>query len=328
MLILWILVFVASIFLLLKASDYFTDSAEKIGVFFGIPAFIVGVTIVSVGTSLPELVSSIIAVLQDAPQIVIGNVLGSNIANVFLVLGVSAIIGKRLKITYELIHVDLPLFVGSALLLAVTVWDGNFTLIEALLCLICFVVYIHYTLNTEKSHYDKQIKKEMKGIIKKAKKEIKKVDNNKTISAKTWIILIVSAFFIYLGARYTGESVIKLSQLLNIASATIALSAVAFGTSLPELAVSVTAARKGKVEIAVGNVLGSNIFNALAVMGVPALIGTLVIPAHVISFGLPMMLVATVLYAFMTLGREVTKWEGWVLILFYVFFIGKLFALL
>lgn len=312
----WILIFVGSLSVLIKASGYFTDSAEKIGLYFGLSAFIVGVTIVSIGTSLPELGSSIYAVSRDSSEIVVGNVVGSNITNIFLVLGIAGIVSKKkIKIGYELIHVDLPLLVGSAFLLAVTIWDGVFTLPDAILCIAGFILYLLYTLSVEKEHENVEIKKEMEGELPKG-----------SLDAKTLIVLIVSACFIYLGAKYAVESVIQLSEILNIGKEIIAVSAVALGTSLPELMVTVTAVRKGKPEIAVGNVLGSNIFNTFVVMGIPALWGTLIIPDSILTFGLPMMLIATLLYFFITQDREITKWEGWLLILFYIFFIGKLFS--
>ena len=115
-LLIWGGILLASIAVLVKASDYFTDAAEQIGKYFRLPAFIIGVTIVAIGTSLPELVSSIFAVLRGASEIVVGNVVGSNIANIFLVLGITAIVGRKLKIAHELIHVDLPLLVGSTFL--------------------------------------------------------------------------------------------------------------------------------------------------------------------------------------------------------------------
>ena len=133
--------------------------------------------------------------------------------------------------------------------------------------------------------------------------------------------------FIYIGARYTVESVIELSKILNIGTEIIAMSAVTLGTSLHELMVTVSAVRRGNAEMAVGNILGSNIFNTFAVMGIPALFGALVIPQNIIAFGLPMMIIATLLFFFMTQEREITKWEGYILLLFYVFFIGKLFNL-
>ncbi len=319
-LLMWIGIFIVAMLVLIKASDYFTDSAEKIGLWFGMPAFIVGVTIVSIGTSLPELISSIISVLNNSSEIVIGNVLGSNITNIFLVLGIAAIVAGKLEIFYELIHVDLPMLMASAFFVGVMLWDGTFTRGEALLCIAGFILYLLYTLSTAKD--DKEIKKETKKMMKKKPK----------IGFKTILVLIISGFFIYLGAKYTVDSVIQISEMLNIGKEIIAASAVALGTSLPELMVSVTAARKGKPEMAVGNVLGSNIFNAFAVMGIPTLFGTLIIPQNMLTFTLPlmlvsMMLISSFLYYFITLDKEITKWEGWILIIFYVFFICKLFGL-
>ena len=311
----WVAVFIVSLFFLIKASDYFTDSAESIGLFFGIPPFIVGVTIVAFGTSLPEIVTSVIAVLKESSEIVIGNVVGSNIANIFLVFGLTAIVAKKMIITHDIIKVDLPFLVGSALLLAATIWDGAFTLPEAILSLAGISVYLLYSIRTEKKHLDAEVEK---GLEDKRKR--------KEPPWKACLILIVSTLVIYLGANYTIESIIKLSVLLKIGKETIAVSAVAFGTSLPELAVTITAARKGKPEIAVGNILGSNIFNALAVMGIPALLGTLTIPHSIITFGLPIMLMATLLYVFITQDKEIAGWEGWLLLIFYIFFIGKLYG--
>lgn len=312
----WSIIFIVSLVVLSKSAAYFTEAAEKLGIFLGIPVFIVGVTVVALGTSLPELVSSIFAVLRDSSEIVVGNVVGSNICNIFLVLGVVAIVSKKtIKVDFELTHIDLPLLIGSAFFLAVIIWDGVFTLPEVLLCIAGIILYLFYTVNIEKKYTGIE-----KGI------EIKKRRKRK-LDKKILIILAGSAFFIYLGAEYTIEAVIKLSEILNIGKETIAVSAVALGTSLPELTVSVIAARKGKPEIAVGNILGSNIFNAFAVMSIPALFGVLIIPESILIFSLPMMLIATFLYFFITQDKQITKWEGWLLIIFYVFFIGKLFSL-
>lgn len=312
----WILIFIASLFILIKASDYFVDSAETIGLHIGLPSFIVGVTIVSIGTSLPELITAVYAVSKNAPGIVVGNAVGSNIVNIFLVLGLASISCRRtLRVTHELIHVDLPLLVGSAFFLAVTIWDGVLTLAEALLYIAGLILYLLYTIHTEKQSADTAIK------------ETENEPKKREFSWKIIVVLIGSAFFIYLGAVYTVESVIKLSELLNIARAIIAVSVVAFGTSAPELVVSIKAARNGKSEIAIGNVLGSNIFNIFGVMGIAGLFGTLIIPQDILSFALPMMLVATILYFFIAQDREITQWEGGILLLFYIFFIGKLFNL-
>lgn len=138
----WAAIFIVSVAVLGKAADLFTTAAERVGLHFGMAPFTVGVTIVAVGTSLPELVSSIIAVVAGSPEIVAGNVVGSNIANILLVLGVAAIVGGELRITHDLAHVDMPMLMGSTFLFAVMAWDGFFTLPEGLLCLGALAVYM------------------------------------------------------------------------------------------------------------------------------------------------------------------------------------------
>lgn len=314
-LIFWLAIFVVSLFVLIKSSDYFVDSAEKIAIFFKLSPFIIGVTVVSLGTSLPELISSIIAVLQGTSEIVIGNVVGSNIANIFLVLGFCAVIGKNLKIDYDILDIDLPLLVGSAFLLGWTILDGVFTWKDGILCLLGLIIYLMYTLQAK--HPEDIIDKDIKKIQKEKKKKFE---------WKYVFFIFVSGVFLYLGARYTVDSIVNISQILGVGEEIIAVTAVALGTSLPELMVSFNAAKKGKPEIAVGNILGSNIYNSFAVMGIPALIGPLVIPQNIITFSLPMMLVATFLYVLMTQNKRISRWEGYTLLLFYVFFIGQSFG--
>ncbi len=310
----WVAIFIVSLAVLIKASDLFTTAAEKIGLHFRIPPFIIGVTIVALGTSLPELISSIYAVFQGAPEMVVGNVVGSNITNIFLVLGLAAIVAKKMEISFELIEVDLPLLIGSAFFLGLTLMDKVFTFGEAILSLVGITIYLVYTVSMQNGHTTKKTKKEVKSLGK--------------LQWHTIVILIASALFIFIGAKYTVESVIQISEIINIGKEIIAITVVALGTSLPELVVSITAARKGKAEIAIGNVLGSNIFNTFAVMGIPALFGDLIIPDSILSFGLPMMVVATLLYLFITQDKKITRWEGSLLLLFYVFFIGHTFGLL
>jgi len=316
----WPLIFLASLAVLVKASDYFTDSAERIGIAFGISPFIIGVTIVAVGTSTPELVSSILAVMKGSPEIVVGNVMGSNVTNILFILGLSAIVGKKMVTSYELANVDLPLFVGSAILLSLMVWDGAFSLAEALLCLALFIVYLLYAISVEWVA-DEAVARSLEaggGVGHPTKRRLDPL---------AYLKLVLSVFFLYIGANYTIVSVVKLSEMVNIGTEIIAASAVALGTSLPELVVSVKAAAMNKPELALGNILGSNIFNALGIMGVSALFGTLVIPEIITSFVMPMMIVATILYFVIIWEKEITLWEGWMLVIFYIFFLGKLFGL-
>ena len=228
-LIIWLFALVISLFVLIKAAAYFTDSAESIGLFFKIPAFVVGATIVAIGTSLPELAASIFAVLKNSSEIVIGNIVGSNIANIFFVLGFAALFGRKIiKIKYKM-KIHLFFLVGSAILLAVTIWNGFFTLIEAFLFLVIFLLYLIYILKSRQVIKTKPGEAEPREII-----------------WKDFIILVISALFIYIGAKYTVESIINLSSILSIGKEVIAASAIALGTSLPELVVSIVAAKKGK----------------------------------------------------------------------------------
>ncbi len=321
--IVWILVFLISLAVLLKASDYFTDSAEKIGLLFGLSPFIIGVTIVAFGTSLPELVSSIVAVLSSSSEIVIGNVVGSNIANIFLVLGVVALIHKQIDIKHKTLQTDAIILMLSAVLLTVLIFDKTFSLLDAIISIIGIVAYIIYSVRSTKQSKPIPIDSKKLKELKSTAKEIKQ----KKEIWKMILVLILSGVFIYLGATVTVKSIIKLSELMHIGSEIIAVSAVALGTSLPELAVSLTAAKKGNAEIAVGNVLGSNIFNSLAVMGFPALFGALTIPSNILFVGIPTMLLASVLFYFITRDKKVTRIEGFILFSLYILFIGKLFGL-
>ena len=310
---LWLVIFLVSLAALIKASDLFTEAAEKIGILLGLPAFVVGAIIVSIGTSLPELISSIIAVVQDSSEIVLGNVVGSNIANIFLIVGCASVISKHLKIDYELINVDLPLFVGSAFMLFLTVVDGKFSPGEAVLCIITFAVYCFYTMSSTQDNMEQDPEESM---------------NLQGSLLPQVLILLGSSLLIFLGAKYTIDSITNISEIIGIGKEIIAVSAVAIGTSLPELLVTISAARKGKPEIAIGNVLGSNIFNSLMVMGVPGLIGNLVISEKLVTGSLRTMLIGTLLFFFVTQDKEVTRWEGWLFFIFYGWFIGNLFNLL
>ncbi|MFZ4667633.1 MAG: calcium/sodium antiporter, partial [Prochlorotrichaceae cyanobacterium] len=320
-----LVIFIVSLAILVKASDFFTGAAEKIGIFFGMDPFIVGVTIVAVGTSLPELVSSILAVLQGASEVVVGNVVGSNIANIFLIIGIAGVIstaspgkerGRELIIEYDLVSVDLPLFVGSAFLLCLAISDQQFSRVESGIFILGYLIYLFYTLDTSKPETIAVDSASDGATVELA------ADKQPTYLLKQIGVLVISSVFIFLGAKYTISSLISLSEILNIGKEIIAVSAVAVGTSLPELIVTINAAMRGNAEIAIGNVLGSNIFNIFMVMGIPGLIGRLSIPESVLFSAVPVLLAGTLLMFFVTQDRKLTSWEGWLFFLFYVWFIA------
>ncbi len=315
--IIWILVFIIALAVLLKASDYFTEAAEKIGIRWGIPAFVVGVTIVAIGTSLPELISSIFAVTSNASEIVIGNVVGSNIANILLILGIVGIVAKKIETDYEIWRVDLPIFFASALFIFIVAFDGVINRWEGIIGIIGVITYFSFAGAIAKKHGSKEEKE-----IKRDKKELKR-------EGVLWqfVIVLVSGVFIFFGAKYVVASVIHISDIFNIGKDIIAISAVAIGTSLPELSVGISAARKGNAGMAFGNVLGSNIFNSFGVLGIASLFGALTVPSTIVLFSLPLMLGASLLYFFMIQDRQLTIWEGIILLLAYVLYMAKIFAI-
>ena len=296
-------IFIVSIAVLIWASDRFVSAAERIGLSWGVSPFIIGVTIVAFGTSLPELATSIAAVLDGNSGIVMGNVVGSNITNIALVMGLTAIAVRTIDLEYNLWHIDIPFLWGSAFLLYFISIDYHISLFEVIICLAGISIFLGYSF-----------------------KDQMRADKSKrpTSSWKDYALLLIGGALVSLSASYVIEAIIAISRIINIAPNAIALTAVALGTSLPEVAVSLNAARRGKASIAVGNALGSNIFNTFVVVGIPRLFGNLEIPEAILTLYMPLMIVMTILFGVMSNNRKITRWEGCCLLLFYVWYFGQI----
>jgi len=299
------LIFFVSLGVLLVAANTFIAAAGQVGKALSIPPFLVGVVLVGFGTSLPELVSSLVAVSAGSSEIVIGNVLGSNITNILLILGLAGVLGGTFSVKANLLKFDIPVMLGAAFILSLMVLDGDFSPGEGVICLMMLAIYLVPMIRSPS------------------------VESNEPApvpaTAQTWVKLVLSPALIFLGAKYTIDAVIAVAEVAQIGTDVIAMSAIALGTSLPEIVVAVAATRRGQPEIVVGNIIGSNIFNTFAVMGIPALFGHLVIPEGVVSYSVPMFLAATMMHVVITVDRSVSKAEGAFLISFYLFFIGRLF---
>ena len=305
----WIFIFIISLVVLIKAADYFTDSAEKIGRTLGLSSFIVGATIVGIGTSLPELATGIVAVLKggEAIPIVAANVIGSNITNILFIIGIGSVIGGALKVSKDLVKLDLPLLsLSAALFVLLVAWDGTLSFFDAVLSLGAFGVYVLYVL---RGRADKAQNKKQKGSLKR----------------REFVKLLLGGAFLYLGANYAVESILALGGLFSIKPALISLTALALGTSLPELSVTLSAVKRKRYEIAIGNIFGSNIINLLLVVAIPALITPLIIEPQVLLIGIPFLITATLLYVVVSLDKTVHSYEGAMLLLIYaayLFIIG------
>ena len=307
-----IVVFFVSLVGLIKGADFLIKGAEQIGRYFRLPAFVIGALIVGVGTSLPEVASSFAAIIQKTPEIVVSNAVGSNVANILLVVGLAAVVGRRIVSTKNLIDIEAPLLVVSSALFLGTVYDGVVTKPEAVLLFAGFIAYLSYLL----IHPDESAVSQSSGKGKKVTR----------LTLQDFAFLIGGGVGLVLGARYLIESVIVLATALGVSAGVIAISAVAVGTSLPEIIVSVTAVVRGKIDLAFGNVFGSNVFNVLLMVGLVGLFSNLPIDEKTLMVGLPVFATVTIMFVVSVMSKQVYIWEGLMFLIFYLFFIMKIFG--
>jgi cation:H+ antiporter len=307
------LVFIVSLLILLVSARFLTGAAERLGLHFGLSFFVIGVFIVGIGTSLPELVAGVLAGLSGNSEIVSGNVLGANIANIFLILGLIAVFSRRgLELGGDYIMVDLNFLIGSSLMLGLIMMNGEIAFSEGIFLLATYAIYSHF-------------------LLKSGRKTILETDGTsppiKTVfPIKALLILLASSLGIYFGADYTVKSITEIAEHLAVPPSLISLTVLSLGTTLPELTVSITAIRQGKSAIAVGNILGSCVFNALVIPGAVSGFGAIQVPEYLIGFSLPVFVVASLLFYLLTQDKKISPSEGLLFLVFYVFFISKAVA--
>jgi len=332
MLILWILIFILSLAILVKSADWFVESAEKIGLALKISPFIIGVTIVAIGTSFPELASSVAATLKGATEIVAANTVGSNVANILLIVGLSAVAARALIVRRSLIDLDAPLLGAATFLFIFVMWDKEIVFGEGILLIFGFLIYLLYTIfhSREKEEETPEAVEVLPSRVERREIEAKiepKPEKPEKLNFRVFLFLILGMAGLAVGANYTIEAMLKISDILKIATSLVAITALAIGTSLPELVVSIRAASKKKYEIALGNIFGSNVFNILLVAGIPALIRPLVVDELTFGIGLPFLVIATLLFIISGISRRIHIWEGAMYLLLYILFIVKLCGL-
>jgi cation:H+ antiporter len=330
MVIFWILIFILSLALLVKSADWLVESSEKIGLALKISPFIIGVTIVAIGTSFPELATSIAAVLKGATEVVGANIVGSNIFNILFIVGLSAVVARRLIVQRSLIDLDAPLLAASTFIAIFIFWDRKINFGEGILLLLAFGVYLLYTIFQRKEEEwegTPEIVEILPSRIERREKEAKiekKIIKPEKLNFRVLLFLILGVVGLVFGADWTIDSMIKIAEILKISPSLIAIIALAGGTSLPELVVSTRAAVKKKYEIALGNIFGSNVFNILFIVGVSALIKPLAVDDLTFYIGLPFLVVATLLFIISGISRRIHIWEGAMYLLIYILFIVKL----
>lgn len=297
-----VLILAAGFLCLIKGSDWFVDGSSSIAAKFGIPQLIIGLTIVAMGTSSPEAAVSITAALEGNADITVGNIFGSNILNIFIILGLSAAI-VPIAIAPSTIKYETPFMVAVTILMLLLGLDGSLSLIDGIIFVTLLVVYIVYLI--------KMAKKDG-GADKKEEEEKKEISVPKSI-----IFAVVGLGLIILGSNLTVDAATKIAQAIGISERFIGLTVVALGTSLPELFTSVSAARKGNADIAIGNVVGSNLFNILFVIGLSSLITPVPFASNFIFDGIVSIVSGILLFIFCINDKILKRWEGVVLLVCY-----------
>lgn len=255
MIIVSVILLVVGFVMLVKGADWFVDGAASLAARFGIPQLVIGLTIVAMGTSLPEAAVSITAALKGNAGITIGNVLGSNILNVLIILGITAVI-VPVAIQKSTLLYEIPfMLVISVAFLAMGITRQSVTRIEGVMLWVFFVMYLVYLY-----------------FLSKRSKDAEEEEQKKMPVWKCLLFIVLGGIMIVLGSDFAVNGASQLARMFGVSERFIGLTIVALGTSLPELVTSVTAARKGNADIAIGNIVGSNIFNILFVLGTSALI--------------------------------------------------------
>lgn len=297
--IMWVqvLLLIFGIVVVLKSADWLTNGAVGLATKLGISQIVIGLTIVAIGTSMPEFFVSIVSAIKGTPDLAVGNIVGSNIFNVLLIVGVAATVAP-ITIQRATIGRDIPIAIVASVMLTIMMFDDIISRIDALILFAAFIAFIWTTLRNSKTDSNE-----------------KDPCNKKALATwKSVSFILIGLVGLVLGSNIFVDNASSLAHGWGISDAVIGLTIVAGGTSLPELATSAVAARKGDSGIAIGNVLGSNVFNILMILGLTGLIS----PMHIQNItyvDMTVMVISMVLFWLFSFTRlRVERWEGCVLI--------------
>ncbi|MDZ4202203.1 MAG: calcium/sodium antiporter [Gallionella sp.] len=303
--------------LLVWSADRFVEGSASVARHFNMPPLLIGMVVVGFGTSAPEMTVSVLAAWQGNPGIALGNAYGSNIANIALILGLTALISP-IAVHSRVLRKELPLLTGVTLLAAWQLWDGEISRVDALVLLGTFAAVMGWSIWQGLSKKPDALGGEIEQELQARAMPLRR--------ALFW--LAVGLLLLIVSSRILVWGAVEIARGFGISDLVIGLTIVAVGTSLPELASSIIAARKGEHDIALGNVLGSNLFNTLAVVGLAGVIQPMSVAGEVLSRDIPVMIALTVSlfvfgYGFRSMGR-INRFDGGVLISCYAAYSGYL----
>lgn len=312
-----ILLLLGGFVLLIVGAEALVRGASKIAAAIGISPLVIGLTVVAFGTSSPELAVSIMSSMSGNVDIAVGNVVGSNIFNVLFILGLAALV-TPLVVAQQLVWLDVPLMIIVSLLMLWIGWDGNINRVEGVFLFAGMIAYTVFLIRQSKKEKSKAVKEEYAG----------EYGDGKGWTTKQWLLnlglVVVGLAMLVLGSRWLVDSATTIAKGMGVSDLIIGLTIVAAGTSLPEVATSIIASIRGERDIAVGNVVGSNIFNILAVLGISSMVSPTGVPvsAAALQFDIPIMIAVAIacLPIFFT-GHTIRRWEGFVFLGFYIAYV-------
>lgn len=307
---------VVGIVILVWSADRFVDGAVGVARHFNMPTFLIGMVIIGFGTSAPEMIVSAVSALQGNPQIALGNAYGSNITNIALILGITVLM-KPVLVDKNVLTREMPILLGVTALAIIQLYDLNVSRLDAILMLFVFALImirnIHSGKRSRVASLENQESLEKKGPI-----------------GKSVFYLVLGLVFLIVSSRLLVWGAVSIAHYFGVSDLLIGLTIVAIGTSLPELASSIAAVRKGENDIALGNILGSNLFNTLAVVGIAGMISPMKADPEILYRDLPVMAFLTLILIPMAFRRKrktrINRISGFILLLCYVSYLGLLIA--
>jgi cation:H+ antiporter len=309
-------ILIVGLIVLVWSADRLVFGAAAIAKNYGVSPLIIGMTILAMGSSAPEMMVSANAALADKTDTAVGNVLGSNIANIALILGFTALI-KPLSIGSTIIRRELPLMLGVTVLAGALLWNNHLGFFEGVGLITLFVIFILMMIKIGKDSGDSD------PILADQQSDIPNDVSN--LKAAIWIIIGLP--LLLLSSDQVVDSAVTIAQYFGMSDLVIGLTIIAIGTSLPELAASIAGVMKGEDDLAVGNIIGSNVFNILAVMAIPGLLNPSAISEYAMSRDYYIMLVLSIMLLVFALGksRSINRIEGAVFLLCYIGYQSYLF---
>ncbi len=312
--------FLLGFLLLIGGAEWLVKGASRLAATSGVSPLVIGLTVVAFGTSAPELAVSMYAAYSGQADIAVGNVVGSNICNILLILGIASLF-TPLVVAQQLIRMDVPLLIAVSILMYALSWDGHIGFADGLLLSTGILVYIVFS------------------VVKSRRESIQVRDEytreygpeaaiyGRVAIVKNLLLIVIGLVLVVLGARWLVFGAVAIARAFEVSELIIGLTIVAVGTSLPEIAASVIASLRGERDIAVGNAIGSSLFNILAVLGITAVVAPsgVAVSEAALGFDIPVMIAAAIacLPIFFT-GYRIDRWEGVLFIIYYIAYISFL----